>query len=205
MSCPLERRVRKDLTWELVAEGPGTSQVATAVKNLPPNARDIRDVGSIQVGKIPWRRAWHPTPGFFPGESRGFWSMAGYSPWCCKETRLSNWAEARAEGPKGNWMKNRKLRVLKWGQDFDGCFVPPFGKQKEVRDFWDGVSTGKQSVTRMECRQGLEDASVQWKLWLPWQENTLVTPGPSLQLRCRMSVTGKLAGSWSLQYRLRCK
>ena len=21
------------------------------------------------VGKIPWRRAWHPTPGFFPGES----------------------------------------------------------------------------------------------------------------------------------------
>ena len=58
-------------------------------------------------------------------------------------------------------MKNRKLRVLKLGQDFDGCFVPPFGKQKEVWDFWDGVSTGKQSVTWMECRQGLEDASVQ--------------------------------------------
>ena len=58
----------------------------TAVKNLLPDARDIRDVGSIQVGKIPWRRAWHPTPVFFPGESRGFWNMAGYSPWCCKET-----------------------------------------------------------------------------------------------------------------------
>ena len=47
MKCPLERRVRKDLTWELVAEGPGTSQVVLAVKNLPPDARDIRDVGSI--------------------------------------------------------------------------------------------------------------------------------------------------------------
>ena len=24
------------------------------------------------VGKIPWRRAWQPTPVFLPGESRGF-------------------------------------------------------------------------------------------------------------------------------------
>ena len=23
------------------------------------------------VGKVPWRRAWQPTPGFLPGESRG--------------------------------------------------------------------------------------------------------------------------------------
>ena len=23
------------------------------------------------VGKIPWRRKWHPTPGFLPGESQG--------------------------------------------------------------------------------------------------------------------------------------
>jgi len=32
------------------------------------------------VGKIPWRRAWKPTPVFFPGESHGHRSLAGYSP-----------------------------------------------------------------------------------------------------------------------------
>ena len=30
--------------------------------------------------KIPWRRAWQPTPVFLPGESHGQRSMAGYSP-----------------------------------------------------------------------------------------------------------------------------
>ena len=31
------------------------------------------------VGKIPWRRAWQPTPVFFPGESHGQRSPVGYS------------------------------------------------------------------------------------------------------------------------------
>ena len=31
------------------------------------------------VGKIPWRRAWQPTPVFLPGESHGQRSLAGYS------------------------------------------------------------------------------------------------------------------------------
>ena len=37
------------------------------------------------VGKIPWRRAWQPTPVFLPGESDGQRSLAGYSPWDHKE------------------------------------------------------------------------------------------------------------------------
>ena len=32
------------------------------------------------AGKNTWRRAWQPTPGFLPGESRGQRSLAGYSP-----------------------------------------------------------------------------------------------------------------------------
>ena len=31
--------------------------------------------------KIPWRRKWHPTPAFLPGESHGRRSPAGCSPW----------------------------------------------------------------------------------------------------------------------------
>ena len=34
----------------------------------------------LQVGKIPWRRKWQPTPVFMPGESYGQRSMAGYGP-----------------------------------------------------------------------------------------------------------------------------
>ena len=37
------------------------------------------------VEKIPWRRAWQPTPAFWPGESHGRRSLAGYSPWGHKE------------------------------------------------------------------------------------------------------------------------
>ena len=33
------------------------------------------------VGKIPWRRAWHPPPVFTAGESHGQRSLAGFSPW----------------------------------------------------------------------------------------------------------------------------
>ena len=32
------------------------------------------------VRKIPWRRAWQPTPVFLPGESCGQKSLAGFSP-----------------------------------------------------------------------------------------------------------------------------
>ena len=37
------------------------------------------------VGKIPWRRAWHPSPAFLPGESHEQRSLVGYSPWGRKE------------------------------------------------------------------------------------------------------------------------
>ena len=53
----------------------GTSQVA--VKNPPANAGDVRDMGLIPGSKkIPWRRAWQPTPVFLPGESHGQRSLA---------------------------------------------------------------------------------------------------------------------------------
>ena len=38
------------------------------------------------VGKIPWRKAWQPTPVFLPGESHGQRNLAGYSPWGHKES-----------------------------------------------------------------------------------------------------------------------
>ena len=46
-----------------------------------------------QVGKIPWRRAWQPTPVFLPGKSHRQRSLAGYSPWGCKESDMTEATE----------------------------------------------------------------------------------------------------------------
>ena len=53
------------------------SQVAQRVKN-PPQCR--RCGFSLQVGRIPYRRARQPTPVFLPEESHGKRSLVGYSP-----------------------------------------------------------------------------------------------------------------------------
>ena len=50
----------------------GASQVALVVKNLPANAGDTRDVGSIPgLGRSPGERSWQPAPVSLPGESHG--------------------------------------------------------------------------------------------------------------------------------------
>ena len=41
------------------------------------------------VGKIPWRRAWQPPPVFLSGVSHGQRSLAGYNPWGCKESDMT--------------------------------------------------------------------------------------------------------------------
>ena len=40
----------------------------------------------IIEGKIPWSRAWQPTPVFLPGEVHGQRSLAGTSPWGGKDS-----------------------------------------------------------------------------------------------------------------------
>ena len=52
--------------------------VAQTVRNLP-------TMQDTWVRKIPWEREWQPTPVFLPGELHRQRSLAGYSPWGCKE------------------------------------------------------------------------------------------------------------------------
>ena len=52
---------------------PGGSEVKASACNAG-------DLGDPWVGKFPWRRKWHPTPVFLPGESHGQRSLVGYSP-----------------------------------------------------------------------------------------------------------------------------
>jgi len=45
------------------------SQEVLVVKNTPANSGDMRHGFDLWVKKIPGKRAWKPTPIFFPGES----------------------------------------------------------------------------------------------------------------------------------------
>ena len=41
------------------------------------------------VRKSPWRWVWQSTQVLFPGESHGQRSLAGHSPWGCKELDMT--------------------------------------------------------------------------------------------------------------------
>ena len=64
------------------------------ILTLPVSAGDIMRHGfDPWVMKIPWRRAWQPTPLLLPGESHGQRSLAGYSPWGCTKLEMSEATE----------------------------------------------------------------------------------------------------------------
>ena len=49
------------------------------------------DMGSIPgLGGSPWSREWQPTLLFLPGEFHGLRSLAGYTPWGCKELDMTD-------------------------------------------------------------------------------------------------------------------
>ena len=73
-------------TYEVIQEIKGFPRWLSG-KQSACNTGDTEVAGSVPgSGKIPWRRAWHPTLVFLPGESHGQRSLAGYSPWGLKES-----------------------------------------------------------------------------------------------------------------------
>ena len=60
------------------------------VKNLPANARDIRGAGLIPgLGRFPGGGHGNPIQDSWPGKSHGQRSLAGNSPWGCKESDMT--------------------------------------------------------------------------------------------------------------------
>ena len=61
------------------------------IKNPVANASDVRERCRFHpwVRKIPWRKAWQPTPVFFPGESHGQRTLMCYSPSGHKESNTT--------------------------------------------------------------------------------------------------------------------
>ena len=70
--------------------------VVTALLRLPwsysgkeSTCQCSRSKFDLWVGKIPWRSECQPTPVFLPGKSHGQKSLAGYSPWGCRESDMT--------------------------------------------------------------------------------------------------------------------
>ena len=76
----------QEMPWKLLLNIRALSGFpgGSVVKNLPTNARRPRFHPCVQ--KIPWRRKEQPTPIFLPRKSHGQRSLAGYSPWSCRES-----------------------------------------------------------------------------------------------------------------------
>ena len=68
--------------------GIGASPMAQQVKNPPAMQETQKTWVRSWVGKIPWRRAWQPSPVFLLGESHGLTILAGYSPKGHKESDM---------------------------------------------------------------------------------------------------------------------
>ena len=82
-----------------------------------------------QVGKIPWRREWQPTPVFLPGEPHGQRSLAGYSPWGRKESDMTEWLT------NNNWesleMKVGEHQFSSWRVPLIWYFLTPQERRLE--------------------------------------------------------------------------
>ena len=91
------------------------SQVAQTVKNLPAMWKTW--VWSW-VGKIPWRKAWQPTPVFLPGESpwtevpgrlQSIWLQRAGRGWV---TKHSIWSSNSTSGSITQWNENTELKRI---------------------------------------------------------------------------------------------
>ena len=138
------------------------------------SAGDMRHMFDPWGGKIPWRRAWQPTPVFLPGESHGQRSLEGYGPWGCKESDITERLNTLAS------MQCTKLRL-----DFIYIYIYPWGPPPRLR--WRGC----QHPTRLSHTPTHSVA-----LSLPPEDATvltfLITVFPVLELDAKCSRVGLL-------------
>ena len=67
----------------------GASKLTHCIKNSPAMQETQEMTVWSWVRKIPWRRAWQPTPLFLPGEFHGQRSLASYSSWGWKQLDMT--------------------------------------------------------------------------------------------------------------------
>ena len=77
------------------------------------------------VGKIPWRRKWHPIPVLLPGKFHGQKSLAGYGPWGCKESDTTELLHLMSfiESQDKNWNTYKHFSLKQWSTAVIGSSI----------------------------------------------------------------------------------
>ena len=108
---------------------------ADSLPSEPPESRclPMQERGfDLWIRKIPWQRAWQPTPGFLPGESHGQRGLIGYSPWNNKRVRNNLKAKQEQKNQSPNKvgerlfldLRPRLLSERSWGRSFKAWLLP---------------------------------------------------------------------------------
>ena len=111
------------------------SLVAQTVKNLPA----MQEPGfNPWVEKIPWRRAWQPTPVFLPGESHRQRSLVGYSSWGHKESNTTERPRTPTPGlqpfPSPKDLPNPGIEPRSPTLQADSLLIEAPGKTPSIQD-----------------------------------------------------------------------
>ena len=102
----------------------GASQVALVVKNVPANAGDIRDAGSISgLGRSPGSRHGNPLRYSYLENLHRQWRLAGYRARGHKESDVTEWlstAQHKRRGCGNLWLTAScsEAQVITWTQDW---------------------------------------------------------------------------------------
>ena len=104
--------------------------MALVVQNPPASAGDARDCRlDPWVGKIPWRRAWLPTPVFLPGESHGQSSLVVRGVTVSDTTRVTQLAHTSLQdalAPSGfHGSRHHPVAPLRLSQSHAFTPIPP--------------------------------------------------------------------------------
>ena len=152
------------------------------------------------AGKLPWRRAWRPTPVFWPGESHGRRSLAGYSPQGCKESDTTEATCTRAR----DYLERDGDELFEQGEGAKDPSVLSFPGGFEARD--QGLCGTETVGTQPSCCCGKERKSSGAPIhsWIGEvaEQSELGSPGPSGTLPTELSWMrvegweGKMNGRW---------
>ena len=91
------------------------------------------------IGRLPWRRAWQPTPVFLPEESHGQRSPAGNGPWGHKEsdtTKATEHTQHTTNKPTDPKVKSTRTNVFKTDISYSTCPDVVFGRSKIIFTTW---------------------------------------------------------------------
>ena len=94
----------------------------------------------------PWKRAWQPTPVFFPEESHGQRSLVGYNPWGSKELDMTEWLSTAHSTGIWKWLQFSSVQSLSHVQ----LFATPW------------IAAHQASLSITNSRNSLKIMSIEW-------------------------------------------